>query len=68
MRCGKVRCPASGANAWRLSNAISWVSGQEKDGEKRLQLMKLAGRVLQPGKRGEIPFAEAEVIETAVAA
>jgi len=58
----------AGANAWRLSNAISWVGGQEKDGEKRLELMKLAGRILQPGKRGEIPFAEAEVIETAVAA
>ena len=58
----------AGANAWRLSNAISWIGGQESDGEKKLELMKLAGRVLLPGKGGSIPFAEAEVMETAVAA
>jgi hypothetical protein len=55
----------AGNNAWRLSNAISWVGGQEQDGEKRLELMKLAGRVLLPGKKGDIPFAEAEVLQAA---
>ena len=55
----------AGNNAWRLSNAISWIGGQEQDGEKRLELMKLAGRVLLPCKKGDIPFAEAEVLEQA---
>jgi len=50
----------AGNDAWRLSNAISWVAGKETDGEKRLDLMKLAGKVLLPGKR-DIPFADATV-------
>lgn len=52
----------AGNNAWRLSNAISWIGGQEKDGGKKLELMKLAGRVLLPGKKDGIPFAEAELV------
>ena len=55
----------AGNDAWRLSNAISWIAGKETDGEKKLDLMKLAGKVLLPGKAGEIPFAEAEVVEQA---
>ena len=55
----------SGNNAWRLSNAISWVAGKEQDAEKRLDMLKVAGRVLLPGKKGEIPFAAAEVVERA---
>jgi len=41
----------AGNDAWRLSNAISWIAGKEQDGEKRLDMLKLAGRVLLPGKR-----------------
>jgi len=54
----------AGNNAWRLSNAISWVGGKEPDAEKKLELMKLAGRVLLPGKKGsnDVPFADAEVV------
>jgi hypothetical protein len=55
----------AGNNAWRLSNAISWIAGKETDGEKKLELVKLAGRVLLPGRKGEIPFAEAQVVEAA---
>ena len=57
----------AGNNAWRLSNAISWVGGQEPDAEKKLELMKLAGRVLLPSRKdsGSIPFAEAEVVQAA---
>ena len=57
----------AGNNAWRLSNAISWVGGKEADGEKKLELLKLAGRVLMPGRKdsGSIPFAEAEVVQAA---
>jgi hypothetical protein len=55
----------AGNNAWRLSNAISWVGGQEQDGEKKLELMKLAGRVLLPGKKDSVPFIDAEVVEQA---
>ena len=58
----------AGNNAWRFSNAISWIGGQESDGDKKLDLFKLAGRVLVPGKGGKVPFAEAEVVETALAA
>jgi hypothetical protein len=53
----------AGNDAWRLSNAISWIAGKETDGEKKLDLIKLAGRVLLPGKGGKNPFAEAEVVE-----
>jgi hypothetical protein len=57
----------AGNNAWRLSNAISWVGGQEPDAEKKLELMKLAGRVLLPSRKdsGSIPFAEAVVVQAA---
>lgn len=57
----------AGNDAWRLSNAISWVAGKETDGEKKLELLKLAGRVLLPGKKdsASIPFAEAQVVEVA---
>ena len=54
----------AGNDAWRLSNAISWIAGKETDGEKKLDLMKLAGKVLLPA-RGGVLFAEAEVIQDA---
>ncbi len=37
--------PAGNTN-WRLSNAISWIAGQTKDTERKLNLMKIAGEVL----------------------
>ena len=37
--------PAGHTN-WRLSNAISWIAGQAKDAERKLDLMKIAGEVL----------------------
>ena len=37
--------PAGNSN-WRLSNAISWIAGQTKDAERKLDLMKIAGEVL----------------------
>ena len=37
--------PAGNTN-WRLSNAISWIAGQTKDTERKLDLMKIAGEVL----------------------
>lgn len=40
----------AGESVWRLSNAISWLAkGAEKD-ERRLELERLAGEVLQPAK------------------
>jgi hypothetical protein len=56
----------AGNTVWRMANSLSWIANKEKDGEKRLELVKLAGKIMQPGK-GEIPFIEAEVLETAVA-
>lgn len=35
-----------GNTNWRLSNAISWIAGQTKDAERKLDLMKIAGEVL----------------------
>ena len=57
----------AGNSVWRLSNAISWIAGKETDGEKKLELVKLAGRVILPSSKGgdSIPFAEAEVVEAA---
>jgi hypothetical protein len=52
----------AGNSVWRMANAISWIAGQEKDGEKKLELMKLAGRVMLSGKK-DIPFIEAEIVE-----
>ena len=37
--------PAGNTN-WRLSNAISWIAGQTKEAERKLDLMKIAGDVL----------------------
>jgi hypothetical protein len=34
----------AGITKWRFSNAISWIAGQTKDEEKKLDLMKIAGR------------------------
>ena len=36
----------AGNTKWRLSNAISWIAGQTKDTERKLDLMKIAGEVL----------------------
>lgn len=36
----------SGANAWRLSQAISYVAGQAKRAERRLDLERFAGAIL----------------------
>lgn len=36
----------AGQTAWRLSNAISWIAGQTKDAERKLELMRVAGDVL----------------------
>jgi len=38
-----------GQTAWRLSNAVSWVAGLEKDERKRLDLMRVAALAL-PGQ------------------
>ena len=67
-KSAEIEMLPAGNNAWRRSNAISWIAGKETDGEKKLDLFKLAGRVLLPGKGGKVPFAEAEVVETALAA
>ncbi len=42
---GTYNLPAGHTN-WRLSNAISWIAGQTKDAERKLELMKAAGDVL----------------------
>jgi hypothetical protein len=39
-----------GQSAWRASNAISWIAGQAKEPERRLELERLAGEVLN-GRR-----------------
>lgn len=35
-----------GKNAWRASNALSWIANEALDNERRLALQELAGRVL----------------------
>ena len=42
-----VNMPA-GNNMWRLSNAISWAAGKTEDAERKLEISKLAGQVLNP--------------------
>ncbi|HEX8802366.1 MAG TPA: hypothetical protein VF772_27335 [Terriglobales bacterium] len=42
-----VSMPA-GNTMWRLSNAISWVAGETEDAERKLEISKLAGQVLNP--------------------
>ena len=36
-----------GNTLWRMSNAISWVAGNTDDVERKLELMKVAGKVLK---------------------
>jgi hypothetical protein len=40
----------SGKSAWRASNAISWIAGKTADNDRRLELERLAGEVVN-GKR-----------------
>ena len=42
-----VNMPA-GNSMWRLSNAISWVAGKTEDAERKLEIGKLAGQILNP--------------------
>jgi len=42
-----VNMPA-GNSMWRLSNAISWVAGKTEDAERKLEISKLAGQILNP--------------------
>jgi hypothetical protein len=37
-----------GKSVWRASNALSWIAGHTESADRRLELEKLAGRVLQP--------------------
>jgi hypothetical protein len=36
-----------GNSKWRLSNAISWVAGTLVDADRKLDLMRLAGSVVE---------------------
>ena len=42
-----VNMPA-GNTIWRLSNAISWVAGKTEDAERKLEISKVAGQILNP--------------------
>ena len=41
-----VNMPA-GNSMWRLSNAISWVAGKTEDAERKLEISKVAGQILE---------------------
>lgn len=43
-----VEVPA-GQNAWRFSNAISWLAKSEEDGRRHMELEKIAGEALSAG-------------------
>ncbi|HEX8801959.1 MAG TPA: hypothetical protein VF772_25275, partial [Terriglobales bacterium] len=38
----------AGNTMWRLSNAISWVAGKTEDAERKLEITKVAGQILNP--------------------
>ena len=42
-----VNMPA-GNSIWRLSNAICWVAGKTEDAERKLEISKVAGQILNP--------------------
>jgi plasmid stability protein len=42
---GEDKVP-DGKNAWRLSNALSWVAGKSESAERRLDLERIAGELL----------------------
>lgn len=44
-----VEVPA-GQNAWRFSNAISWLARETEDGRKKMDLERLAGEAMDLGK------------------
>jgi hypothetical protein len=44
-----INLPA-GKTTWRLSNALSWMANQAQDGERKLDLERLAGAVLPEAK------------------
>jgi len=51
-----VNLPA-GSNVWRASNAISWIAGRTEDADRKLELERVAGEVLN----GKTDRANAEV-------
>lgn len=44
----------AGKNMWRMSNAISWIAGHSKDEDRKLELQRLAGEVLNGKRDAEI--------------
>jgi hypothetical protein len=38
----------AGNSMWRLSNAISWVAGKTEHAERKLEISKVAGQILNP--------------------
>ena len=46
-----INLPAE-RSVWRVSNAISWIAGKTADGDRRLELQRLAGAVIH-GKAEE---------------
>jgi len=45
-RVPDVELLPAGNTSWRLSNAVSWLAGQVEDGERRLELEKVAGQLV----------------------
>jgi len=39
-----------GKSQWRLSNALSWIAQKSSDADRRMELERLAGKVLEEGK------------------
>lgn len=39
-----------GQNMWRVSNALSWIAGSTEDADRKLELQRLAGQVLDGRK------------------
>lgn len=58
----------SGANAYRLSQAIAYVGGQAKSAERRLDLERLAGAILDNPTARIAQLVSAVEAETAIAA
>lgn len=52
-----INLPA-GKSLWRASNAVSWIAGHTEDNDRRLELERVAGEVLN-GKRDSEVTAEA---------
>ena len=51
-----INLPAA-KSVWRVSNAISWIAGKTEDADRKLDLQRIAGAIINGGKMDDVAAA-----------